>query len=484
MRCVPHLGRLLLAGGLVCASFAPAALADTVVLKNGRRIVAAAVSVKDGKVSCETSAGQVTLPESIVARVEKDDAGAIVDAAPNPAAANLSITRPRVAPLDGAGLAASVVHDGAIDSDALARLDAAASGGAPEAVARAAAAESAASEFDFDHGNLGGALAHSQRALELEPAELTLLLNVAYLHLRRSENTAALDCLERAQRIAPDSPDVAKLTGWAQYGLNRLRLAVQAWKRAQQLRPDPEVARALEKAERDLQTEQNFHEGQSAHFILRYYGGAAPALAREILSQLEQDFLSISYILDYTPPEPIGVVLYTNRTFEDITRAPHWASALNDGRIRLPVQGLTAMTPDLARVLRHELTHSFIAQKTQGRCPVWLQEGVAQWVEGRRAGSAAPLLVTLYDHHEEPSLAALEGSWMNLPRDFAAVAYGWSLAVVENVVQSGGPVDVQRLLDRIAEGSSTEDAVRSTLRMSYADLSRSTAEYLRRTYLH
>jgi Peptidase MA superfamily len=484
MRRMRQLCWVLASGGLAIASLAPATRADTIVLKNGRHIVAAAVSVKDGQVSCETPAGELSLPESIVARVEKDDAGAILDAPPNSAAAALSIARPQGASLADVAGDVSIVHGGAIDADALARLDAAASQGSPGAVARAAAAESAASEFEFDRGNLGAALTHSEHALELEPAELPLLLNVAYLHLRRSEDTAALDYLDRARRLAPDSPDVAKLAGWAEYGLDRVPQAVAEWKRAQQLRPDPEVARALEKAERDLQEEQDFREGESAHFILRYYGGAAPQLAHEILQALEQDFLSISYTLDYTPPEPIGVVLYTNQAFNDITRAPRWVSALNDGRIRLPVQGLTSMTPKLARVLRHELTHSFITQKTQGRCPVWLQEGAAQWMEGRRAGTVAPLLVTLYDHHEEPSLAVLEGSWMNLPPDFAAVAYGWSLAVVENVVQAGGPVDIQRLLDRIAQGSSTEAAVRSTLRMSYDDLNRSTAEYLRRTYLH
>jgi Peptidase MA superfamily len=474
--------RMLAAGCLAAACLAPAAWADTVFLKNGRRIAVDDVSIKNGKVTCETSAGQLVLPESIVARVEKDDARSESPGAPNPSAANLAIERPQVAPFDDGGQTISVVHDGALDQDALARLDDASSGGSPQAVARAAAAESAASEFEFDRGNLAAALAHSERALELKPDELTLLLNVAYLHLRRSEDIAALDCLARARRVAPDSSDVAKLSGWAEYGLDRLPQAVEDWRRAQRLRPDPEVARALAKAERDLKAEQNFREQKSAHFILRYYGGAAPELEQEILPTLEQDYLSISNTLDYTPPEPISVVLYTDQAFEDITRAPRWVGALYDGRIRLPVQGLTSMTPELAHVLKHELTHSFITQKTQGRCPVWLQEGVAQWVEGRSAAKIAPLLVTLYDHNEEPSLAALEGSWMGLPNGLAAVAYGWSLAVVESVVQAGGPVDIQRLLDRIAEGSSTEDAVRSTLRMNYTALNRFTADYLRRTY--
>jgi hypothetical protein len=45
------------------------ASADTIVLKNGRRIVAANVSEENGRVSYETSAGRLTLPKSIVERV-------------------------------------------------------------------------------------------------------------------------------------------------------------------------------------------------------------------------------------------------------------------------------------------------------------------------------------------------------------------------------------------------------------------------------
>src|ERR1035441_10793420 len=107
-----------------------------------------------------------------------------------------------------------------------------------------------------------------------------LLLESANLHLRRSEYSAALDLLDRARRIEPDSPDASKLAGWAYYGLNRVSDAVTEWKRALALRPDAEVQHALEKAERDAQEEATYREGETAHFRLRYNGGAAPELAR------------------------------------------------------------------------------------------------------------------------------------------------------------------------------------------------------------
>ena len=141
------------------------------------------------------------------------------------------------------------------------------------------------------------------------------------------------------------------------------------------------------------------------------------------------------------------------------------------------------MTDELARVLKHELTHSFVGQKTGGRCPVWLQEGIAQYMEGKRSRNAAAVLSSAYERHMEFSLASYETSWMNLPKETAAGAYAWSLAVVETIVEVDGMDDLGRILDRIAAESATEDAVRAVLHDSYADLMQSTVQHLRKTYL-
>ena len=141
------------------------------------------------------------------------------------------------------------------------------------------------------------------------------------------------------------------------------------------------------------------------------------------------------------------------------------------------------MTDELARVLKHELTHSFVGQKTGGRCPVWLQEGIAQYMEGKRSRNNAGSLTAAYERHMEVSLLSYETSWLSLPREAANVAYAWSLAVVEKIMTVDGVGDLERILERLAAGSSTEDAVRAVLREDYAELMLSTAQFLRKAYL-
>jgi tetratricopeptide (TPR) repeat protein len=471
MRSAPLAGALLLLVAS-CAS------ADTILLKNGRRIIASNV-VEDGDhVRYETPAGQMSIPKSIVLRIDRDNLG--YSAAGSAASSAPPVSAPEIDPLRGTeDISHLVVHNDAIDFVYIAQVESAARSGAASGNDKAAAAHYVAAQFLVGKGDTPSAIDHYRQALSFEPDSVPLLLNLAVLYLRQSEFTTALDPLEHAQRVSPDSADVAKLMGWAYYGANKMDRAVAEWKRSEKLRHDPDVEHALQKAERDKAEEESYREGETAHFALKYNGSATPDLARGILHVIEDDFRDLESQLDFTPPEPIGVILYTEQAFADITRAPSWAGAINDGRIRIPVQGLTSVTPELARVLKHELTHSFIGQKSHGRAPTWLQEGTAQYMEGRRSSESAGPLLNAASQGGVPTLASLEGSWMSLSGNSAAVAYAWSLAAVESIVQNGGVSDVSRLLGAIATAPNTESALRDSLHSDYADLQQQTITLLR-----
>jgi tetratricopeptide (TPR) repeat protein len=459
-----------------------AASADTIVLKNGKRIVATSVTQDADHVTYETPAGQMSIPKSMVVRVERDDqsytSASHADSAP-------PVSAPQVEVRGYDDVVHLTVHDDGIDFAYIARLESDARSGAAGAVDKFAAAQHVAAQFLVGKGDTDSAISHYRQGLIFAPDNVGLLLNLSVLYLRQSQFTDALDPLERAHRLTPDSApvaaDIAKLTGWAYYGANKLDQAIEEWKRSQRLRADPEVARALEKAERDKEEEDSYKEGETAHFVLKYSGASTPHLAAGILRTLEDDFGDIESQLDYTPPEPIAVILYTGQSFADITQAPNWVGALNDGRIRIPVQGLSDVTPELARVLKHELTHSFVGQKSHGRAPTWLQEGVAQWMEGRRSSSSASALLDAAGQGI-PALNAFGGSWMRLSGNTAAFAYAWSLAVVETIIDGGGVSDISRLLDHIAT-EPVEDALRDVLRSDYTDLAQQTVAYLHRQYL-
>src|SRR6266704_1571882 len=83
--------------------------ADTIVLKNGRRIAALSVVEEGDKVKYLTSAGELSLPKSIVDHIEKGGGAPLAETA-GTAAANLAIAPPAMQPGEwgGSGPAAAM----------------------------------------------------------------------------------------------------------------------------------------------------------------------------------------------------------------------------------------------------------------------------------------------------------------------------------------------------------------------------------------
>ncbi len=438
----------------------------------------------DGLERTDRRSGDLALPAG---SVPVSSATPIVGEPAEPTPIHLTRTRPDVeSSIEYQKVAAIVVRDDVLDGAKITELDQAAQSGSAEAMTRATLAHFAAADFEVAHNDLDAALEQYLAAVPLAAKKSNLLYGalvaISYIHLVRSEYSVALEYLVQARRANPDLLLAAQLSGWAYYGLNRLDDAIKEWDAAERIEADPDIEKLLEKARRDQRVEQETRAGETSHFILHYQGGATPELAVEILRTLEEDFRSIQSILNFTPAEPIGVILYTDQAFRDVTRAPSWSAALNDGRIRVPVQGLRSMTDELSRILKHELTHSFVKQLTLGGTVEWLSEGLAQWISGDRSAENARGLIAAFDDGSFISLKKLEGSWNAYPERVAAFAYAWSLAAVESVMADSGPQTINRLLADIGTASSVDGALRQALNVGYADLDKQTADYLRKTY--
>src|SRR6202044_1946628 len=121
-------------------------------------------------------------------------------------------------------------------------------------------------------------------------------------------------------------------------------------------------------------------------------------------------------------------------------------------KLRVPISGVPSVTPELARVLKHELTHSFVSQMSSNRCPTWLNEGIAQLEEGKSSASNGHQLAQLFAAGNEIPFNVLEGSFMNFSAPEATVAYAESLAAAEYVRDAYGISEISRILGLLSQG--------------------------------
>ncbi len=458
-----------------CLALALPALADTIHLKNGRTILADRVRENGKRYEYEIGDDSYAIPKSAVDHV---DAGAVpVPHAAGSKLADLPSFNPPVSLASEGDLVGKIIKEGKIDLDALASLEAK---GTPELTGTA---DFIAGKFELEHGNVPQSRQYFENALRFQPDSSTILTYYAALLLRTGNAAQALTYAQHAVRSAPDSPDAYTMLGYAQFVSDRTRDAIVSWKHSLELRPDPAVQQLLDKAQREQSAESDFTENETSHFVLHYEGGqSSDGLRRQILAALESDYNDLARDLGTPPRDNILVTLYTNTAFFDVTHAPAWAGALNDGKLRIPISGLTSVTPELARVLKHELAHSFIASLSSGRCPTWLNEGIAQFLEPRNLASEGRPLAQLFKAQQDIPLNLLEGGFTRFSDVKASIAYAESLAAVTYINDSYGMSDVQRILERLSQGNSAEAALRSTIHSDYGQFESDLGRYLADKY--
>jgi len=462
------LSALLLAAATVCAS------AEVIHLKNGRTIWADHVRDTGTHIEYDLGDNTYAIPKALVDRV---DAGGNPPAyAPDDGTAKQTHDLPEFAPADNLKndptLIAKIIQDDRVDPDALSALEQGGNGTAT------AAGYFIAGKHEFDHGNFSKARSYFEASLRFDSQNPTILNYYAALLVRTGNAPEALPYAERAVRSAPDSPDALTVLGYVQFAADRTQDAIRSWKHSLELRPDATVQKYLEKAQRDVTAEADYTEHESIHFTLKYEGKqTSEALRGQLLATLESEYDDLVRELGIAPRNNIPVVLYTEQSFFDVTQAPSWSGAVFDGKLRIPINGLTSVTPELARVLKHELAHSFIRQLSGGRCPQWLNEGIAQAVEPKQIANGR-LLADLFRSQHEIPLNALEGSFMQFSSTQATVAYEESLAAVQYISDTYGMSDLQRILERLGQGSSTEAALRATIHSDYGQLEAEVGKYL------
>ena len=464
---------------LACFLPVPFAAAETIILKSGRRIVADSVTEAGDKIVYETAVGRITIPKSLVDRVE---AGGTprprrADAVNEQAAEELSgrLEAPRTD-------SEAIIRGNRVDEERLRLLASMAANGDLERQ-NAVNAHLIAAAFDAKAKQFAAAGRWAEEAVRLSGRDLNALLVASQIDIARQQYSEALDHLYVASTVNPNSPDVLTLQGYAHYYAEGPERALRFWQQALAIRPDDRLRQRLEQVEREAAVEGSFQQAESGNFVLSWEGSeVSRSFSREILESLERQYRELQSSLDYSPREPIAVILYTTQQFADVTQSPSWAGAINDGKVRVPVQGLSSMTPRLEQVLKHEMVHSFVHRIAEGRCPTWFNEGLAQMESGEDLGQYGAALAKLYAQSRQVPMMRLETSFQRLDSSSAALAYAESHAAVEMLRDRYGAYQLPGLLRSLGSGRTMEQALREALRMTYEDLETELAQYLARRF--
>ena len=205
---------------------------------------------------------------------------------------------------------------------------------------------------------------------------------MAYYQDRKLEQ--ALEQAKEAVRQNPGHVDAHFLLGELYYLRQDLAKAEESWERALKLAPQrKDVQERLERVRQELKIEKDLTRSDTHPFVVRFAQGQSPVDLGELRQILRDTHRLVGQQMGHFPDHNITVILYPEKEFQQVKGVSHQVGGLYDGKIRLPLRSGNLASTELKRVLRHEYTHSMVHDLSLGKCPLWLNEGIATLQESR-----------------------------------------------------------------------------------------------------
>jgi len=299
----------------------------------------------------------------------------------------------------------------------------------------------------------------------LEDSEISMREGLMLLEKRNYRD--GLKSLENALEKNPKNVSAWYLLGEAYYQQQMLEQAQECWDKALKLSPNrTEIQERLTMLESEMTVEDKLQKTGSNYFEIRYEHDAEQYNIDDVQTLLQEARHSVGQDFEYYPKYKTVVILYPENDFAKIRQRPHWLAGMFDGKIRL---ALAKQIPKdlLYHLIFHEYTHVVVRDLTDSKCPVWLNEGLARYVEYRDTSYHFPVLRKALVRGELlpfDRFASLELD-DTLQDDEVALFYDQAHSFVQFLIAKYHMRQIQKLCKRLGEGISWRQALKDQYHM-------------------
>ncbi len=315
-------------------------------------------------------------------------------------------------------------------------------------------------------GRTTAAAAAFADALKADPTNARLHLGAGLAAFLDQRDEPARRELTRALELDASLVEAHTALSQIDYRAGDLAAAIREVKIVIAADPSDEAARAaLDRWQREADLKTGMDVAGDPRFTVSFEGSTQAGLAQAVLDALDRAYWRVGAALGVHPVRAVPVVLYTSQQFSDITRSPAWAAAAYDGTIRVPTGGALDQLDELDRVIAHEFTHALIRDLAPRGVPVWLNEGLASFLERDRVDWAA----RVRELGGEVSVASLPASFGNLSGPEAQRAYAVSALAAGRLLDLAGGAAVVNLLRDLGAGANFDDAFEHRIFVAFPD---------------
>jgi tetratricopeptide (TPR) repeat protein len=240
-------------------------------------------------------------------------------------------------------------------------------------------------------GKYDKAISYFEKGKILAPEKSNFKSNLIAVYLAKgnialsaNRYNEARDILLKGFNIDQYNIKILKLLGFAYYKLHNLINAQTYIKKAIDINPDlTDLRQFLNKINTEIHAQSNYRQLEVLKFDIRFSNTALKKEISGIRDHLMNAYAEIGQNFNYFPSHTIIVILYGDKEFNQIWNTNKMTLGIYDGKIRLPVNYEKIPIYRLKAVLSHEYTHALIHELSGGLCPIWINEGLAEYEESK-----------------------------------------------------------------------------------------------------
>jgi tetratricopeptide (TPR) repeat protein len=299
-------------------------------------------------------------------------------------------------------------------------------------------------------------------------------------------------------RVAPGAPQTLYLEGYLRFLEGDYDASVR--KLEASLAAGPKDASAVNARElRALASEardavKDHKEERFGHFLVRYPAVDA-VLVPYARDALEAAYRALHDDLGFEAELPIRIEIYRSPSDLAAVSSLTVAEVSRTGTIALCKWARLMVTSPRALAtgypwldtINHELVHYAVSSLTRDRAPVWLQEGLAKFLERRwrePAGGRIPpamehMLAKALRSGKLISFEAMHPSMAKLPSaEDATLAFAEVANAVAHLYAEKGPAGLRDAVKRVGEGEDARDAVAAAADVTWPEFERGWRAYM------
>ena len=310
------------------------------------------------------------------------------------------------------------------------------------------------------NGDYDNAISNFEKGMKIAPEKsnfkgnlLSVYISKGHIALSTNRYSEAIDILIKGFNINKYNIEILKLLSLAYYKLHDLKNAQSYIKKAIGINPDlTDLKQFLSKINKEINAQSNYRQLEVLNFDIRFSSTALKKEISGIRDHLMNAYSEIGQNFNYFPVQTIIVILYGDKEFNQIWNTNKITIGIYDGKIRLPVNYEKIPIHRLKSVISHEYTHALIHEISGGLCPIWINEGLAQYEESKYEPKNLQTIKNALRSGKILSYSQMEnpGTWENLR--YVHLAYDQSYVMIEYILNRWSRAFILSCLKKIKLG--------------------------------